>query len=104
MTECRCCRIVVKGNCKRHRICALASRQHECTYEPVAEKPIATKAKIQISSADSTIFMSAVVLGCVIPSMKRTAVQRAWMPMSCDTSPIHDGMLTMKTRKKTRPR
>jgi hypothetical protein len=73
-------------------------------YEPVAEKPIATKAKIQISSADSTIFMNAVVLGCVIPSMKRTAVQRAWMPMSCDTSPIHDGLLTMKTRKKTRPR
>ena len=69
----------------------------------MAEKPIATKAQRQISSTDSIIFIGAVVLGCVMLSTKRVAAKRPRMPSSCDTSPIHAGLVTMKTRKKVRP-
>jgi hypothetical protein len=48
------------------------------------------------------MFMNAVVLGCVRPSTKRDVVMRAWRPISCVVSPIHAGLVTMKTRKKRR--
>ena len=57
-----------------------------------------------ISSADSKIFMNAVVLGCVRASTKRVVVMTLWRPNSCDVSPIQAGLVTMKTKKKTRPK
>ncbi len=103
----RCCGIVVDGNCSRHNFstgeqCESRRPTHAC--EPVAAKPISRKAKRVISSRESKMFMNLVVLGCVRPPTNRVVVMRAWRPISWSVSPVHAGLVTVKTRKKTRPR
>jgi hypothetical protein len=84
MAECRCGRIVIDGDCKRHTILCYKWRTtrpgmpelRDHTFEPVAEKPISTTAKRTISSTDSIVFISVVVRGCVRPSTNRVVVMR----------------------------